>query len=85
MIAAASAKLICQQFIPFLATAAGLGATSGVMGMVISGVINLLSSSSIVLVHLFGFLANETRFILIQYADLLAQVADVPLLILDRN
>lgn len=28
---------------------------------------------------------NETRFILIQYADLLAQVADVPLLILDRN
>ncbi|MEM8722142.1 MAG: metal ABC transporter permease [Cyanobacteria bacterium P01_G01_bin.39] len=85
MIAAASAKLICQQFIPFLATAAGLGATSGVMGMVISGVINLLSSSSIVLVQLFGFLANETRFILIQYADLLAQVADVPLLILDRN
>jgi len=28
---------------------------------------------------------NEIRFILIQYADLLAQVADVPLLIVDRN
>jgi hypothetical protein len=28
---------------------------------------------------------NKTRFTLIQYADLLAQVADVPLLIIERN
>ncbi|MEL7420462.1 MAG: metal ABC transporter permease, partial [Cyanobacteria bacterium J06555_3] len=41
---------------PFLATAAGIGATSGVMGMVISGAIDLPSGPSIVLVQLFGFL-----------------------------
>ena len=57
VIPAASARLICQQFIPFLATAAGIGAFSGVMGMVISGAINLPSGPSIVLVQLFGFLA----------------------------
>jgi hypothetical protein len=28
---------------------------------------------------------NRTRFILIQYSDLLAQVADVPLLVIERN
>jgi hypothetical protein len=28
---------------------------------------------------------NQTRFILIQYSDLLAQVADVPLLVIERN
>ncbi|MGB5967308.1 MAG: metal ABC transporter permease [Spirulinaceae cyanobacterium] len=57
LIPAASARLICQQFVPFLATAAGIGALSRVMGMVISSVINLPSSRSIVLVQLFGFLA----------------------------
>ncbi|MEL7011336.1 MAG: metal ABC transporter permease, partial [Cyanobacteria bacterium J06588_4] len=56
VIPAASARLVCQQFVPFLATAAGIGATSGVMGMVISGAIDLPSGPSIVLVQLFGFL-----------------------------
>ncbi|WP_269431057.1 MULTISPECIES: metal ABC transporter permease [Crocosphaera] len=40
----------------FLVTAAAIGATSGVMGMVISGAIDLPSGPSIVLVQLFGFL-----------------------------
>ncbi|MEN9518618.1 MAG: hypothetical protein RLZZ381_1206, partial [Cyanobacteriota bacterium] len=53
----ATAKLVCQQFVPFLATAAGAGALSGVMGMVISGAFDLPSGPSIVLVQLFGFLA----------------------------
>ena len=56
VIPAASARLICQQFVPFLATAAGIGATSGVMGMVISGALDLPSGPSIILVQLFGFL-----------------------------
>ena len=57
VIPAASARLICQQFVPFLATAAGIGALSGVMGMIISGAFDLPSGPSIVLVQLFGFLA----------------------------
>ena len=57
VIPAASARLICQQFVPFLATAAGIGALSGVVGMIISGAIDLPSGPSIVLVQLFGFLA----------------------------
>lgn len=57
VIPAATARLICQQFVPFLATAAGVGALSGVMGMVISGAFDLPSGPSIVLVQLFGFLA----------------------------
>jgi zinc transport system permease protein len=56
VIPAATARLICQQFIPFLATAAGMGALSGMMGMVISGAFDLPSGPSIVLVQLFGFL-----------------------------
>ena len=56
VIPAASARLVCQQFVPFLVTAAGIGAFSGVMGMVISGAIDLPSGPSIVLVQLFGFL-----------------------------
>ncbi len=56
VIPAASARLICQQFVPFLAVAAGIGALSGVMGMVISGAIDLPSGPSIILVQLFGFL-----------------------------
>jgi len=55
VIPAASARLICQQFVPFIATAAGMGAFSGVMGMVISGAIDLPSGPSIVLVQLLGF------------------------------
>ena len=56
VIPAASARLICQQFVPFLVTAAGIGALSGVIGMVISGAIDLPSGPSIVLVQLFEFL-----------------------------
>ena len=56
VIPAASARLICHQFVPFLVTAAGIGATSGVMGMVISGAVDLPSGSSIVLVQLLVFL-----------------------------
>ena len=56
VIPAASARLVCQQFVPFLVTSAGIGAFSGVMGMVISGAIDLPSGPSIVLVQLFGFL-----------------------------
>ena len=56
VIPAASARLICQQFVPFLATAATIGALSGVIGMIISGAIDLPSGPSIVLVQLFGFL-----------------------------
>ena len=43
VIPAASARLTCQQFVPFLVTAAGIGATSEVMGMVISGAIATLN------------------------------------------
>jgi zinc transport system permease protein len=56
VIPAATARLICQEFVPFLASAAGMGALSGVMGMVISGAFDLPSGPSIVLVQLFGFL-----------------------------
>ena len=56
VIPAATSRLICQQFVPFLVTAAAIGATSGVMGMVISGALDLPSGPSIVLVQLFGFL-----------------------------
>ena len=56
VIPAASARLVCQQFVSFLATAAAIGALSGVMGMIISGVMDLPSGPSIVLVQLFGFL-----------------------------
>jgi zinc/manganese transport system permease protein len=56
VIPVASARLIYQQFVPFLATAAGIGALSGVIGMIISGAIDLPSGSSIVLVQLFEFL-----------------------------
>lgn len=56
VIPAATAKLICQQFIPFLVTAAAMGAMSGVLGMVISGLLDLPSGPSIVLVQLIGFL-----------------------------
>jgi zinc transport system permease protein len=57
VIPAATARLICPQFVPFLGTAAGMGALSGVMGMLISGGFDLPSGPSIVLVQLFGFLA----------------------------
>jgi zinc transport system permease protein len=56
VIPAATARLICQQFVPFLVTAAGIGGLSGVMGMVISGGFDLPSGPSIILVQLINFL-----------------------------
>lgn len=56
VIPAATARLICQEFVPFLATSAGIGGLSGVVGMVISGTFDLPSGPSIVLVQLAVFL-----------------------------
>ena len=56
VIPAATAKLINGEFVPFLVTAAGIGATSGLGGMVISGTFDLPSGPSIVLVQLAVFL-----------------------------
>ncbi|MGB7442486.1 MAG: metal ABC transporter permease [Coleofasciculaceae cyanobacterium] len=56
VIPAATARLVCQRFVSFLVTAAAMGAMSGVFGMVISGVFDLPSGPSIVLVQLAGFL-----------------------------
>ncbi|MBO1350034.1 MAG: metal ABC transporter permease [Hormoscilla sp. GUM202] len=56
VIPAATAKLLCHQFVPFLAMAACIGALSGAGGMVVSGSLDLPSGPSIVLVQLVGFL-----------------------------
>ncbi|MGD1711869.1 metal ABC transporter permease [Hydrocoleum sp. CS-953] len=56
VIPAATAKLICNEFVPFLGVSALIGAVSGVIGMVLSGTFNLPSGPSIVLVQLLGFL-----------------------------
>jgi len=56
VIPAATAKLICNEFVPFLGVSALIGALSGVIGMVLSGTFNLPSGPSIVLVQLLGFL-----------------------------
>ena len=56
VISAATAKLVCYQFIPFLVTAAGMGAASGAIGMILSGSLDLPSGPSILLVQLCGFL-----------------------------
>ena len=58
VIPAATAKITSQKFVPFLFTAAGIGATSAVIGMLISGVFDLPSGPSIVLVQLLGFLVT---------------------------
>lgn len=58
VIPAASAKLLCQEFLPFLITATVLGAASGVLGIVVSSGFNLPSGPSIVLVQLLGFLVT---------------------------
>ena len=55
-------RLICQQFVPFLANAAGIGVLSGVIGMIISGALDFPSGLSIVLIQLFGFLAVALWF-----------------------
>ncbi|MDT9342462.1 metal ABC transporter permease [Trichodesmium erythraeum 21-75] len=56
VIPAATAKLICHQFVPFLGVSALIGSMSGVIGMVFSGTLNLPSGPSIVLVQLLTFL-----------------------------
>ncbi|MDJ0557332.1 MAG: metal ABC transporter permease [Microcoleaceae cyanobacterium MO_207.B10] len=56
VIPAATAKLICNEFLPFLTMSAIIGAMSGVTGMILSGSLNLPSGPSIVLVQLVGFL-----------------------------
>jgi zinc/manganese transport system permease protein len=56
VIPAATAKLTCDRFLPFLIIAGVLGALSGVTGMVLSGLFNLPSGPSIVLVQLAAFL-----------------------------
>ncbi|MGB3533500.1 MAG: metal ABC transporter permease [Microcoleaceae cyanobacterium] len=55
VIPSATAQLICDEFIPFLIVAASLGAVSSVIGMLISGIWNLPSGPSIVLVQLMTF------------------------------
>ncbi|MGL5081347.1 MAG: metal ABC transporter permease [Microcoleaceae cyanobacterium] len=54
---AATARLVCHQFVPFLILSASLGAFSGVVGMIVSGIWDLPSGPSIVLVQLISFLA----------------------------
>jgi zinc/manganese transport system permease protein len=58
VIPAATAQLICNEFLPFLTVAAGLGAVSSVTGMMISGIWNLPSGPSIVLVQLISFIVT---------------------------
>ena len=58
VIPAATARLICREFVPFLATSAGIGGLSGVVGMIISGTFDLPSGPSIVLVQLAVFLGT---------------------------
>ncbi len=56
VIPAATSRIVCKEFVPFLSLAAGIGAMSGVIGMVISGIWNLPSGPSIVLVQVIGFI-----------------------------
>lgn len=55
VIPAATAQLVCDQFVPFLGVSAGIGALSGVVGMIVSGIWDLPSGPSIVLVQLITF------------------------------
>lgn len=58
VIPAATSQLICDEFVPFLTVAASLGAVSSVTGMIISGIWDLPSGPSIVLVQLISFIAT---------------------------
>lgn len=57
VIPAATAKLLSHQFKPYLGLSALLGAISSVVGMLLSGLLNVPSGPSIVLVQFLGFLA----------------------------
>ncbi len=56
VIPAATSRLVCQEFVPFLTVAAGFGAVSSLIGMVISGIWNLPSGPSLVMVQVIGFM-----------------------------
>ncbi len=56
VIPAATAKLVSQQFSPYLVISMVLGAVSGVVGIVLSGVWNIASGPTIVLVQFTLFL-----------------------------
>ncbi len=58
VIPAATARLACHQFIPFLGLSAVIGGMSGILGMIISGIWDLPSGPSIILVQLVVFLAG---------------------------
>ncbi len=58
VIPAATARLVCHKFIPFLMMAAVIGSTSSVMGMLVSGSFNWPSGPSIVLVQIGAFLSG---------------------------
>ena len=58
VIPAATAKIRIQQFVPFLITAAAIGAMSAFIGMSLSGALDLPSGPSIVLIQLLGFLVT---------------------------
>jgi zinc/manganese transport system permease protein len=57
VIPAASAKLLCHQFAGFMAISVILGALSSIAGMLVSGLFNLASGPSIVVVQFLVFLA----------------------------
>jgi zinc transport system permease protein len=56
VIPAATAKLICRKFAPFLAVAVTVGSLSGALGMIVSGIANLPAGPTIILTQLFIFL-----------------------------
>ena len=58
IIPAATARLVCDRFIPFLGLAAAIGGLSGIVGMIVSGIWDLPSGPSIVLVQLVVFLSG---------------------------
>jgi zinc/manganese transport system permease protein len=62
LIPAATSRLICKQFIPFLWLSATMGAMSGIIGMIISGSFDLPSGPSIILVQIMGFLVGVFFF-----------------------
>ncbi len=56
VIPAATSRLLCHRFVPFLLTSAGLGTASAVGGILLSGWFNLPSGPAMVMVQLVLFL-----------------------------